>query len=98
MTVYCVLLHERKIGLSKLPGPILQVTLACGHSPTSLSPAGLTALPFFLALPLELWQGCCYEICAWIFWKLLEVGKKSLPAGSEMASLPSLTPRGSKQV
>lgn len=54
MTVYCVLLHERKIGLSKLPGPILQVTLACGHSPTSLSPAGLTALPFFLALPLEL--------------------------------------------
>lgn len=92
MTVCCVLLHERKVGLSKLPGPVRQVPLACGHTPTPLGPVGLSALPFFLALPLELWQGCCYEICAWIFWKLLQVGKKSLPAGSEMAPWPSLPP------
>lgn len=82
------------LGSPQLPSPVLQATVACGHPPTSLGPCWLvmSALPFFLAQPLEPWQGCRYEICAWILWKLLEVGKKSSPAGSEMASLPSCPP------
>lgn len=50
MTVYCVLFHEKKAGLSKLSGLVLQVTLAYGYPPTSLGPAGLSALPSWLCL------------------------------------------------
>ena len=68
MTVYCVLLHERKIGLSKLPGPILQVTLACGHNTFILYHSSDPSLCAIVAPgPPATWlcshRSSCYFLC-----------------------------------
>lgn len=45
MTVYCVLLHEKKVGLSKLPGPVVQVTLTVGTLPLLWAPLACQLCP-----------------------------------------------------